>query len=85
VRAVGDDIYGQSGVEREVYAFRGVVLPGNSGGPLLDEDGRVLGMVFGAADEADDTGYALTATELDRALDAPRRGLADTGSCRIRD
>ena len=85
VRAVGDDIYGQSGVEREVYAFRGVVLPGNSGGPLLDEDGRVLGMVFGAADEADDTGYALTATELDRALDAPRRGLADTGSCRIRN
>ena len=85
VRAVGDDIYGQSGVEREVYAFRGVVLPGNSGGPLLDDDGRVLGMVFGADDEADDTGYALTVTELERALDAPRRGPVDTGSCRIRD
>ena len=85
VRAVGDDFYGQSGVEREVYAFRGVVLPGNSGGPLLDEDGRVLGMVFGADDEADDTGYALTVNELQRALDAPRRGLADTGSCRIRE
>jgi S1-C subfamily serine protease len=85
VRAVGDDIYGQSGVEREVYAFRGVVLPGNSGGPLLDDDGNVLGMVFGADDEADDTGYALTVAELDRALEAPRRGIADTGSCRIRD
>jgi S1-C subfamily serine protease len=85
VRAVGDDIYGQSGVEREVYAFRGVVLPGNSGGPLLDDDGSVLGMVFGADDEADDTGYALTVAELDRALEAPRRGIADTGSCRIRD
>lgn len=85
VRAVGDDIYGQAGVEREVYAFRGVVLPGNSGGPLLAPDGRVLGMVFGADEEAESTGYALTTTPLRAALDQPRSGLVDTGSCRIRN
>lgn len=85
VRAVGDDIYGQAGVEREVYAFRGVVLPGNSGGPLLTPEGDVLGLVFGADEEAESTGYALTANELRAALDAPRDALADTGSCRIRD
>jgi S1-C subfamily serine protease len=85
VRAMGDDIYGQAGVEREVYAFRGTVLPGNSGGPLLRPDGRVLGMVFGADDEAEATGYALTVAELQSALAAPRLGIADTGSCRIRD
>lgn len=84
VRAVGDDIYGQAGVEREVYAFRGVVLPGNSGGPLLAPNGRVLGMVFGADEEAESTGYALTAAPLRAALEEPRSGLVDTGSCRIR-
>jgi len=85
VRALGDDIYGQAGIEREVYAFRGTVLPGNSGGPLLRPDGRVLGMVFGADEEAEATGYALTLTEIADALQAPRRGAVDTGSCRVRD
>jgi S1-C subfamily serine protease len=85
VRAVGDDIYGQAGVEREVYAFRGVVLPGNSGGPLLAPNGRVLGLVFGADEEAESTGYALTVNELQEALEAPQSRRVDTGSCRIRD
>lgn len=85
VRAMGDDIYGQAGVEREVYAFRGTVLPGNSGGPLLRPDGRVAGMVFGADEEAESTGYALTVTELRDALAGPRPGAVDTGSCRLRD
>lgn len=83
VRALGDDIYGQAGVEREVYVFRGVVLPGNSGGPLMTPDARVLGMVFGADEQAENVGYALTVAALQRALAEPRRGLADTGSCRL--
>lgn len=85
VRALGDDIYGQAGIEREVYAFRGTVLPGNSGGPLVRPDGRVLGMVFGADEQAEATGYALTVTEIADALQAPRGGTVDTGSCRVRD
>lgn len=87
VTALGDDIYGQAGVERQVYAVRGTVLPGNSGGPLLRPDGLVLGMVFGADEQAEATGYALTGDELRPVLasvsasDAP----VGTGSCRIRD
>ena len=87
VTALGDDIYGDAGVERQVYAVRGTVLPGNSGGPLLRPDGFVLGMVFGADDEAESTGYALTADELrpaaEAAFSSPRA--VDTGTCRIRD
>jgi S1-C subfamily serine protease len=87
VTALGDDIYGDAGVEREVYAVRGTVLPGNSGGPLLRPDGFVLGMVFGADDKAESTGYALTSDELRPAIESafasPRA--ADTGSCRIRE
>ena len=86
VTAVGDDIYGSSGVEREVYVVRGVVLPGNSGGPLLRPDGAVLGLVFGADEEAESTGYALTADEIRAALSSGRGSTpVDTGSCEIRD
>lgn len=86
VTALGDDIYGDAGVEREVYAVRGTVLPGNSGGPLLKPDGRVLGMVFGTDETVADTGYALTADEVAEALAAAANsGPVGTGSCRIRD
>ena len=37
---------------------------GNSGGPLIDRDGRVLGVVFGAAVDDADTGFVLTANEV---------------------
>jgi S1-C subfamily serine protease len=87
VTALGDDIYGDAGVERQVYAVRGDVRPGNSGGPLLRPDGFVLGMVFGADDEAEVTGYALTADELRPSIEAAFASTraVDTGSCRIRD
>ena len=87
VTALGDDIYGDAGVEREVYAVRGTVLPGNTGGPLLDPTASCWGMVFGTDDEAESTGYALTADELRpaiaSALSSPRA--VGTGSCRIRE
>ena len=83
ITARGDDIYGKSGVEREVYAFRGIVQHGNSGGPLLTTSGEILGMVF--ASGAERTGYALTAQQLSvpstRALRSNDR--VATGSCRI--
>jgi S1-C subfamily serine protease len=87
VSALGDDIYGQAGVERDVYVVRGTVLPGNSGGPLLRPDGLVLGMVFGTDDNDEETGYALTSGQLRAAVDAGlRSGVAvDTGTCRIRN
>jgi S1-C subfamily serine protease len=40
--------YGQGPVSRLLTPLRGLVRPGNSGGPLLDEEGRVLTTVFAA-------------------------------------
>ncbi|MHB1065927.1 MAG: MarP family serine protease [Candidatus Nanopelagicales bacterium] len=87
VTARGDDIYGNAGVDREVYIVRGLVRPGNSGGPLLDPSGRALGVVFGSDGEEPDTGYALTAAQVAPAVEAARAatGPVDTGSCRLRD
>ncbi|TDC20238.1 MarP family serine protease [Actinomadura bangladeshensis] len=62
--ARGPDIYHSGQVSREIYAIRGRVEPGNSGGPLLSTDGRVYGVIFAAALDTPSTGYALTAEEV---------------------
>ena len=63
-QARGPDIYQRKTVVREIYALRARVQPGNSGGPLVDTNGRVLGVVFAAAADDVQTGYALTAAEV---------------------
>ncbi len=40
--------YGQGPVSRLLTPLRGLVRPGNSGGPLVDVDGHVLTTVFAA-------------------------------------
>nr|WP_286150152.1 MarP family serine protease [Mycobacterium sp. ST-F2] len=60
----GPDIFRTGTVTREVYAIRGAVQQGNSGGPVIDLDGRVRGVVFGAAQDDPDTSFALTAKEV---------------------
>jgi S1-C subfamily serine protease len=62
--AKGANIYRSGQVLREIYAIRGLVEPGNSGGPLLAENGSVYGVIFAAALDDKDTGYALTAGEV---------------------
>jgi S1-C subfamily serine protease len=58
------DIYGDSTTTRSVYALRAQVEPGNSGGPLLTQDGQVAGMVFAKDAEVEGVGYAMTNAEL---------------------
>jgi S1-C subfamily serine protease len=63
-QVLGPDIYQSREVTREVYTVRARVLPGNSGGPLLIDHGRVAGVVFAAGVDQPDVGYALTAAEV---------------------
>ena len=62
--AVGPDIYQTGQVNRQIYEIRAKVEPGNSGGPLLSPSGTVYGVVFAAAVDTTDTGFALTAAEV---------------------
>jgi S1-C subfamily serine protease len=65
----GPDIYKTTTVSREVYAIRGGGAKGASGGPLIDRDGRVLGVSFGVAIDDPDTSFALTANEIEPQLE----------------
>ncbi len=60
----GPDIYRNATVNREVYTVRASVEQGNSGGPMIDLNGQVIGVVFGAAVDDNDTGFVLTANEV---------------------
>jgi S1-C subfamily serine protease len=64
----GPDIYQRTTVKRHVYTIRGQVRQGNSGGPLINRGGKVLGVVFGAAVDDPDTGFVLTYQEVARQL-----------------
>jgi len=45
---ITQNAYGEGPVSRLLTPLRGLVRPGNSGGPLVDVDGRVLTTVFAA-------------------------------------
>ncbi len=45
---VTEDAYGRGSVTRLLTPLRGLVRPGNSGGPVVDLNGRVLATVFAA-------------------------------------
>ena len=75
--ATSPDIYQSAQVTRQIYAVRAHIEPGNSGGPLLSPGGRVYGVVFAAAISVRDTGYALTASEVQS--DASRGANATAG------
>lgn len=82
-RIRGPNIYNDDTVTREVYTVRGDVRSGNSGGPLLRPDGTVYGVIFAAALDQSDTGFALTGQEVagdtQRGLTATSR--VDTRGC----
>jgi S1-C subfamily serine protease len=79
----GPDIYSSNTVTRDVYTLRAQVRAGNSGGPLLAPDGAVLGVVFGAAIDDPDVGFALTAQEVTPVVQAGLHDdtAASTGTC----
>jgi S1-C subfamily serine protease len=79
----GPDFRNTQTVTRDVYALYGSVRAGNSGGPLFDTEGHVLGVVFASAITDPTTGYALTAAQVSKAATdgATAQAQVDTGPC----
>ena len=69
VRAQGRDIYGQQLVVRSIWVIQARVEPGNSGGPLVDLNGNVIGVIFAASTSSPANAYALTDAEVQPDID----------------
>ena len=77
------NIYGADPSPLEIYQLGADVEQGNSGGPLLDADGGLSGVVFAKAKGDLDVGYALSLTEVEPVVDGAA-GYIDTvstGAC----
>lgn len=85
VQAEGRDIYGQNLVVRHIWITQAQVEPGNSGGPLVDQAGNVLGVIFARSTSQSGQAYALTDAEVlpDITAGRGRTQAVDVGSCAL--
>lgn len=58
--ALGRDIYGGGLISRRVYELQAIVRPGNSGGPVVTQNGAVIGLIFAMSTSDEGIAYALT-------------------------
>jgi S1-C subfamily serine protease len=77
---ITNDSYGRGPVTRQLTALRGEVRSGNSGGPLVDGAGRVLGTIFAATTQGKPGGYAVPNGIVAGAL-SDSTGPVNTGPC----
>jgi S1-C subfamily serine protease len=80
IRARGEDIYGQPGAVRAVYSLYVTVQPGNSGGPVLNAKGQLVGVVFAKSLDDKATGYALTLGESRSTIEQGATATAPVGT-----
>jgi S1-C subfamily serine protease len=74
------DAYGAGPVTRRLTTLRGVVRPGNSGGPMVDGDGRVVTTVFASTRGGPRGGYGVPDDIVARAV-RTATGPVSTGPC----
>jgi S1-C subfamily serine protease len=77
---ISQDAYGQGPVRRRIASLRGVVRPGNSGGPMVDGQGRVITTIFAATTSGPRGGYGVPNSVVRRVLDRVRDAVS-TGRC----
>jgi hypothetical protein len=80
IEALAQDAYGRGPLPRPITTLRGLVRSGNSGGPVVDDAGRVLTTVFASAVSSGHAGYGVPDSVVRGAL-ARAHGAVSTGPC----
>jgi S1-C subfamily serine protease len=81
ITALSQDAYGRGPIRRKITTMRGLVRSGNSGGPLVDGNGRVLTTVFASSvARGQRAGYGVPDSVVAKAL-AGAKGPVGTGPC----
>lgn len=82
IRAHIDDIYGAEAVVRPSLEVEAVIAPGDSGAPLVDEMGAVVGVVYASSRGKNRTAYAIRAPEVEEFLATVGDTPVESGPCR---
>jgi S1-C subfamily serine protease len=81
ITALSDDAYGRGPLRRRITTLRGLVRSGNSGGPVVDTDGRVLTTIFAStAGGVQRAGYGVPDSVVQKALGSVKDTVS-TGPC----
>jgi S1-C subfamily serine protease len=78
---ISQDSYGRGPVQRRLTSLRGSVREGNSGGPLVDGEGRVMTTVFASTRSGKPGGYGIPNEIVREALGRAGEAEVDTGPC----
>ncbi len=78
---LSENSYGRGPIQRTITALGGDVRSGNSGGPLLDKGGKVVGIVFAATTGGPAGGFAVPAVDVREAVRHASTGAVSTGAC----
>ncbi|HEX8770302.1 MAG TPA: hypothetical protein VF711_05995, partial [Acidimicrobiales bacterium] len=81
ISARGADLYYEHPIHRQVLILAAELHPGDSGAPLVDRSGNVVGVAFAISLDRGDTAYALSTSELRPVIERSRSGRADAGDC----
>ncbi len=82
VTGTGLDIYGEGDVRRKVFFLAADLESGDSGAPVVDSRGRVVGIVFAISPDERRVAFALTSSEIDDFLAEDRSDPVGPTECR---
>jgi S1-C subfamily serine protease len=72
-------ISAKTGYEGDIssYQISAPIQPGNSGGPMFDKDGNLVGITFAGLQGANNVGYAIKSSYLYQLMDAAPINIED--------
>lgn len=77
-----EDIYVEGEYEREAIEIDATIVAGDSGAPVYNRSGELLGIVYARSRARDGIGFAVRASEIERVLAQVGEPLPDTSRCR---